>query len=190
MHFGEKLLALRRQKGMSQEALAVELGVSRQAVSKWELGDAMPDVENILKLSELFGVSTDYLLRSDIYSGSRPQAEATPPPKKNKGRILCIAGIASAALGALGHLVIYVLSTMIRVPVPGMVREADGMVKYIWDGRRGYSYKYFIAEYRLDAILTILTLLIVLGAAAVLWIYRDAVREKLRRKPVEKTEIS
>jgi len=64
------------------------------------------------------------------------------------------------------------------------------MVKYIWDGRRGYSYKYFIDEYRLDAVLTILTLLIVLGAAAVLWIYRDAVREKLRRKPVEKTEIS
>ena len=73
MHFGEKLLALRRQKGMSQEALAAELGVSRQAVSKWELGDAMSDVENILKLSILFDVSTDYLLRDDIPSQSRPR---------------------------------------------------------------------------------------------------------------------
>lgn len=187
MHFGEKLLALRRQKGMSQEALAAELGVSRQAVSKWELGDAMPDVENILKLSELFDVSTDYLLRDDVQLGKRPQAgPVQEPPKKSHGRARRIAGIASIAAGALGNLVIYVLSTMIRVPVPGMVRDADGMVKYVWDGRQGYSYKYFVDEYRLDAILTILALLILGGAAVLLWEKRNIVREKLKKHIPEK----
>ena len=180
MHFGEKLLALRRQKGMSQEALAAELGVSRQAVSKWELGDAMPDVDNILKLSVLFDVSIDCLLRDDMRIDSRPQAET--PPEKQNSRALRIAGIVFAALGALGHLVVYVISTMIRVRVPSIEQQPDGRIMFLWDGRVDYSYKYFIKEYRLGAILTILTLLIILGAAAILWTYRDVLREKLRGK--------
>lgn len=62
MTFGEKLHRLRREKGMSQEALAAELGVSRQAVSRWELGEVVPDTANVLGVSRIFGVSTDYLL--------------------------------------------------------------------------------------------------------------------------------
>lgn len=187
MHFGEKLLALRRQKGMSQEALAAELGVSRQAVSKWELGDAMPDVENILKLSILFDVSTDYLLRDDIPSQSRPQAGFVPPNEKRKSRACRILAIVSIAVGALGNLILYVLSTMILVPVPGIERQPDGRTMYLWDGRRGYSYKYFIEEYRLDAIRAILILLILAGAAYLLWENRGAIQEKLRRKPRQDT---
>ena len=61
MTFGEKLHRLRREKGMSQEALAAELGVSRQAVSRWELGEVVPDTANVLGVSRIFGVSTDYL---------------------------------------------------------------------------------------------------------------------------------
>ena len=67
MTFGEKLFQLRRERGMSQEALAQELNVSRQAVSRWELGEVAPDTGNVLAASRLFGVSTDYLLR-DEYS--------------------------------------------------------------------------------------------------------------------------
>ena len=62
MTFGEKLHRLRREKGMSQEALAGKLGVSRQAVSRWELGEVVPDTANVLRVSRIFGVSTDYLL--------------------------------------------------------------------------------------------------------------------------------
>ena len=62
MTFGEKLHRLRREKGVSQEALAAELGVSRQAVSRWELGEVVPDTANVLGVSRIFGVSTDYLL--------------------------------------------------------------------------------------------------------------------------------
>ena len=65
MTFGKKLFQLRRKDGMSQEALAQELNVSRQAISRWELGEVAPDTENVLAVSRLFGVSTDYLLRDE-----------------------------------------------------------------------------------------------------------------------------
>lgn len=65
MVFGKKLKQLRKQRGMSQEQLAAQIMVSRQAISKWETGESMPDTDNILQLSELFGVSIDYLLKNN-----------------------------------------------------------------------------------------------------------------------------
>ena len=65
MTFGEKLQLLRKSKGMSQEQLAAQAAVSRQAVSKWELGESNPDLENIIQLSNIFGVTTDYLLKDE-----------------------------------------------------------------------------------------------------------------------------
>lgn len=65
MTFGEKLHRLRKERGWSQEALAAEIGVSRQAVSRWELGEVVPDTASVLAVSRLFGVSTDYLLLED-----------------------------------------------------------------------------------------------------------------------------
>ncbi len=62
MTIGEQIQELRIQKGMTQERLAELLEVSRQSVSKWELGQSVPDVEKIIRMSELFGVSTDTLL--------------------------------------------------------------------------------------------------------------------------------
>ena len=66
MKFCDKLISLRREKGYSQEQLAMMLGVSRQSVSKWEAGASMPELSKILQLSELFHVSTDYLLKDSI----------------------------------------------------------------------------------------------------------------------------
>lgn len=62
MTFGEKLQKLRAQAGLSQDQLAELLDVSRQAVSKWERNEAMPEAEKIVRISRQFGVSTDYLL--------------------------------------------------------------------------------------------------------------------------------
>ena len=62
MTFSEKLLELRKKQGMSQEELAEKLEVSRQAVSRWEQGSAMPDMINLSKISKLFGVTADYLI--------------------------------------------------------------------------------------------------------------------------------
>lgn len=70
MTFGEKLQQLRRRQGWSQEELAAQIPISRQAVSKWESGAAMPDTENVVAISRLFGVSTDYLLHDD-YAGDQ-----------------------------------------------------------------------------------------------------------------------
>ena len=62
MKLSDKIVRLRKSNGMSQEELADKLGVSRQAISRWEMGTAMPDATNILQLSRLFQVTTDYLL--------------------------------------------------------------------------------------------------------------------------------
>lgn len=66
MTFSEKLQKLRREKLLSQEALAEAIGVSRQSISKWELGVAKPDIDRLLLLSEYLQVSTDYLLKDSL----------------------------------------------------------------------------------------------------------------------------
>ena len=65
MKLEEKILALRKQKGLTQEQLADMLYVSRQAVSKWETGESLPDIANIVGLSKIFGVSADYLIKDE-----------------------------------------------------------------------------------------------------------------------------
>lgn len=65
MTLSEKILHLRKQNGLSQEAFAEKLGVSRQSVSKWESGTAIPEIDKIVAMSEVFGVSTDELLKND-----------------------------------------------------------------------------------------------------------------------------
>lgn len=66
MTFSEKLLLLRRQKGMSQEQLAEMLDVSRQSVSKWEAQQTLPEPSKIILISEIFEVSIDQLLKDDL----------------------------------------------------------------------------------------------------------------------------
>lgn len=63
MVFSEKLQLLRKNKGLTQEELAEKLDVSRQAVAKWEAGQAFPDVFNLIRISDLMNVSVDYLVR-------------------------------------------------------------------------------------------------------------------------------
>jgi len=66
MLLSEKIMSLRKRTGWSQEELAQQLGVSRQSVSKWESMASMPDIQKIMAMSELFGVSTDYLLKDEL----------------------------------------------------------------------------------------------------------------------------
>ncbi|MDE5859026.1 MAG: helix-turn-helix domain-containing protein [Oscillospiraceae bacterium] len=66
MILADKIIDLRKKSGMSQEELAEKMNVSRQAVSKWEGAQSVPDLDKILALSEIFGVSTDYLLKDDF----------------------------------------------------------------------------------------------------------------------------
>ena len=66
MILADKIIRLREKNGWSQENLADKMNVSRQAVSKWEGAQTIPDLEKILQLSILFGVTTDYLLKDEI----------------------------------------------------------------------------------------------------------------------------
>ena len=79
MTFSDKLIALRRKAGWSQEELAERLNVSRQSVSKWESAQSMPDIDKIVQLSSLFSVTTDYLLK-DGQDDPQPAAAETPSP--------------------------------------------------------------------------------------------------------------
>ena len=73
MSLADKIMQLRKQKGWSQIDLADRLDVSRQSVSKWEMAQAVPELDKIVKLSELFNVSTDYLLKDS-------ESDTLPPP--------------------------------------------------------------------------------------------------------------
>lgn len=76
--FSEKLLELRRREGLSQEQLADRLGVTRQSVSKWESGAAVPELAKLVALSDLFSVSVDYLVKDRLEEPERPAPEAPP----------------------------------------------------------------------------------------------------------------
>ena len=75
MTFAENLKMLRKQAGMSQEQLAEKIGVSRQAVTKWETGAGIPDIENIMAISTLFNISIDDLLSNESGSKKLPETE-------------------------------------------------------------------------------------------------------------------
>ena len=81
----ERLISLRKDKRMSQQDLAEALNVSRQAVSRWEVGIAIPSMDNLLALSKLFGVATDELMGGDKVV-SVPESEKTQGSGNRKGR--------------------------------------------------------------------------------------------------------
>lgn len=72
MGFNNKLYELRKQKGLSQEELANRLNVSRQTVSKWEIGESTPDMEKLVAIGDLFGVSLDELVLDKTSEASAP----------------------------------------------------------------------------------------------------------------------
>ena len=90
MILGEKIAQLRRKNGWSQEELADKMEVSRQAVSKWESNQTTPDLERILRLSSLFGVTIDYLLKD----GAEPEI---PRPEAEEDTHIRLISLADAA---------------------------------------------------------------------------------------------
>ena len=162
MKLNEKILSLRKKQGLSQEELAGKLNVSRQAVSRWEVGSALPDASNILQLSKLFGVTADYLL-NDEYESDRdvPIVRQTESNARQKVRRLT-AGFA-AGVGLLGNFLIYLISRFVEVPVT--VRDYQNG-RYYWTGARDHSYWGFVREYDLE-FLAVLLWLMVAGALLV-----------------------
>lgn len=110
MALAEKLYELRKKNHLSQEQLAEQLGVSRQAVSKWETGQSVPESDKILSISRYFGVSLDFLMKDE--TAVPPEDPASPEPaaeetgsdkpakhdRKTLGLAACIGGIAGLIL--------------------------------------------------------------------------------------------
>ena len=95
MTVGEKIQALRRQHGMSQEELGKKLLVSRQTISQWEIGQTFPSIDNLIRLKEVFGVSVDEILDSETVVGSAAVASLND---RKKTKILAVSSAVLAIL--------------------------------------------------------------------------------------------
>ena len=162
MKLSDKILSLRKHHGMSQEDLAGELNVSRQAVSRWEVGSAQPDASNVLQLSKLFGVTADYLL-NDNY-----ESDQDVPAVKNMGisarnTIKKMVALCVSAFGLFGNFTIYILSRFINVIIPYITYDKDGNKWYNYGKLTGHSYKYFIQAYSLEFLTAIFWILFAAG---------------------------
>lgn len=94
MNMSDRIQYLRKSKGISQEELADKIGVSRQAVSKWESEQSSPDLEKIITMSEFFDVTTDYLLK-----GIEPAADKEQRDNKFASQVLFISSTAFVFIG-------------------------------------------------------------------------------------------
>ena len=165
MIFADKLIELRKKNGMSQEELAEQMQVSRQSVSKWEGAQSVPDLNRILKLSEIFGVSTDYLLKDELETAVTELNPETLNEEKTlhavsleeAGKFLevnqqcAVLTALAVALFILSPAVIILLETVNEIlgVIVMWVMIALGVVLCILSGQKSKPYDY-LAEENLD----------------------------------------
>lgn len=172
MTLAEKIIRLRKEQGWSQEELAHRLEVSRQAVSKWESMASVPDLDKILKLSQLFGVSTDYLLKDDAPEETGFAADNETP---DRGRTVTMEeanaylaqaaqsarrialGVALCILSPVTLIVLGALSEYGRAPIPENVAGGLGVTVlllfiaaavglFVTEGFKLHRYEYLETE--------------------------------------------
>lgn len=144
MTLAEKILSLRTGKGMSQDDLAEKLEVSRQSVSKWETGQSTPDLDKIIRLADLFGVSVDELVRE----GERPQSPEPPQPQvvyvereqkqelspiQKAGVVMEITGVALAVIGIMGApLLVFAAVALVVLGLPLLLAKKHPWIIMGW----------------------------------------------------------
>ncbi len=127
----DRIQQLRRERGFSQEQLAEKLHVSRQAVSKWESAQAQPDLDKIIALSELFHVTTDYLLKGS--QGTLPETGPAPARRLDAdfvSRVLYLAALFFLVIGLVCALAAWYEKRTADCIAGGMVVQAIGVVCY------------------------------------------------------------
>lgn len=125
MNMGEKIQSLRKARGWSQEKLAEQLNVTRQAVSRWESDSVKPDADNIVALCGLFDVSSDYLLGLERQEGEQNAVHTIEPKKENSYAI--VIGIVFMALSVLAFVGLTVASAI----YPCGYNEFEGLIGYV-----------------------------------------------------------
>ena len=98
MSIAERLQELRRKSGYSQEQVAEKLGISRQAISKWESGQGNPEIDNVVKLTEIYNVSADYILLGRENNTIVSEPEKKTMSKEARIALAIISVIAATAL--------------------------------------------------------------------------------------------
>lgn len=106
MKLEEKIVLLRKEKGLTQHQVAEKINVSRQAISKWESGLTMPSIDNLKSLGELYGVPVDYLLNDDIesvncQSNVTEKPDLQPRSRKHKRLLIAVCVIVLLIVGVL-----------------------------------------------------------------------------------------
>ena len=186
MILADKIADLRKKNGWSQEELANQLGVSRQAVSKWESASSIPDLDKIVKMSLIFGVSTDYLLKDSLEEGreSEEVMEYNTAELEMDGKAIQMISMESANVYlkllqqisskiALG-VSLCILSPIMLIGLTGVSDQKEGMI--------------LSAEAAVGIGMTIL-LLMVAVAAAIFIIYGRKIEayDFLEKEPIELT---
>lgn len=134
MNMADRIQTLRKSKGISQEELADKIGVSRQAVSKWESEQSSPDIEKIILLSDYFDVTTDYLLK-----GIEPIADASK--EESDARIFSILGTALNFIGLVAAIMVWnEEQTAISVAI-GLIIMAIGCMSFAFGQYLGKNKK-------------------------------------------------
>jgi transcriptional regulator with XRE-family HTH domain len=193
---GEKIHQLRKGKGLSQEELASRLTVSRQAVSKWELNESVPDTENVVQLSKIFGVSTDYLLNDEYESDMDIPAVKvgnknlkTEYRSKAKKVAYCLVSI-----GLFGVATLWILSSVIMAdktvaydigeePRQAIVEANNDYPSGIDYGEQGLWYRTvnvrgdlgaFLSTYYLNGVFSLCCAMVILGFAIIVFPFLKA----------------
>jgi transcriptional regulator with XRE-family HTH domain len=183
---GEKIHKLRKGNGLSQEELASKLTVSRQSISKWELGESVPDTEHVVQLSKLFEVSTDFLLNDEYDSDSDIPAVKISNDKlkkKYQRKIKIISCYIIMGIGILGIVTIlilsYVLPSIKMVPDsvgPPIIDsesthlglDGDELVLYYTDIEVRGELGAFLDTYKLMRLFVVCCVLVLVGAVLLL----------------------
>lgn len=125
MNMADRIQYLRKAKGISQEELADKVGVSRQAVSKWESEQSTPDLEKIIIMSDFFGVTTDYILK-----GIEPVADKEQKNKELMSKVLYISSTAFVAIGLFCAFGGWYAEQTMEAVWGSMIIQAVGIVGY------------------------------------------------------------
>ena len=131
MALPEKLYTLRKKSGLSQEQLAEALNVSRQAISKWEGGSAMPESDKLLALSNYFGVSLDYLLKDGAPNAATAEAQEEHRTMRLLSLILCFGGVAALIVDVVWYMSGIVAAK--KEPLPVLMIPAAFAASFLFD---------------------------------------------------------
>ena len=127
MALSEKLCALRKKAGLSQEQLAEQLNVSRQAISKWESGKAVPESDTLISISDYFHVTLDYLMKETDSAASEAEPDPrkeNPQPGSGTGREKRILGLA-ICIGGIVCLMIWGLVSILLPAASDQIGESS-----------------------------------------------------------------